>query len=78
MVVHQCSHFVVVTHIMWCSWCISKGTSISVSPAKFTNDLGSVRGLMAERDFQPGDTVLSIPQEMLISTKTAAESDLVG
>lgn len=77
MVICQCTHWKFFC-ALWFRWCVTKGASIFTTPAKFTNDLGSMRGLMAEKDFQPGDTVLSIPEEMLISTKSAAESDLVG
>ncbi|GMH42506.1 hypothetical protein BSKO_10425 [Bryopsis sp. KO-2023] len=58
-------------------WCLDKGASMSLCPATFTSSSGGlVRGLMAENDLEPGECVISIKEDMLISTQTATTSDL--
>ena len=46
-----------------------------MAPASFGE---GPRGLMATRDIAEGEVLMSLPASLLISYKTARESDLVG
>ena len=57
-----------------CRWSTENGVQSNTQPAVFQ---GGMRGLAASSSLPIGETVVSVPEALLISQTTAQESDLV-
>lgn len=57
-----------------CRWVLSQGAATQLAPAMF-NVSGGLRGCAAVADLPAGSTAVSLPSNLLMTYKTAAESD---